>query len=95
MTATAERTIRYTNLDTIEDVRITDTPRSPSATGYGAKIPTRYMLRCQNVWRRVYVMQYGNAGSAYILIMGNTYFLDSDTEALIRLAEEGVGPRGD
>lgn len=88
-TATAPDTLHHTHLDTIQDVRITEVPRSgQSVTGYGPKIPTRYMLRCQNVWRRVYVMNYGNAGSAYILIAGVTHFLDSETEELIELYVE-------
>ncbi|AVD99209.1 hypothetical protein SEA_BILLNYE_250 [Streptomyces phage BillNye] len=31
-------------------------------------------------WYRVLMMQYGNSGSAYILVMGTVLFLDTDTE---------------
>ena len=62
-------------------------PPNPYRTGYGRKIPTRWMIKYEsgkryenNHWRRVYVMQYGNAGSAYILIRNKPMFLDSDTE---------------
>lgn len=60
-------------------------PLNRSKTGYGRKIPTRFMIKYDTglasaLWRRVYVMQYGNAGSAYILINRRVVFLDSDTE---------------
>lgn len=45
----------------------TESPRSGrTVSGYGAKIPTPYMVKWANRWRRVYVAQFGNAGTAYI-----------------------------
>lgn len=62
-------------------------PNIPYVGPYGRKIPTRYMVKYNSGkryeasrWRRVYIMQYGNAGSAYILIRNKELFLDSDTE---------------
>ena len=40
-------------------------PRLP-VTGYGARIPSPYMVQHNGRMRRVYVCQYGNAGTAYI-----------------------------
>ena len=37
-----------------------------TASGYGRRIPTRYMVQWRGVWRRVYVCQISNAGTAYI-----------------------------
>ena len=37
-----------------------------TATGYGSKIPTRYMVRFNDKWRRVYCMIYSNIGTLYI-----------------------------
>lgn len=37
-----------------------------TASGYGRRIPSRYMVLWEGRWRRVYVCQYGNAGTAYI-----------------------------
>ena len=37
-----------------------------SATGYGRRIPTSYMVKHNGKWRRVYVCCYGNSGTAYI-----------------------------
>lgn len=39
-----------------------------TASGYGAKIPTRYMVRTiDNVWRRVYCAIYSNSGTLYVM----------------------------
>lgn len=53
------------------EVRETEAPRHRSATGYGPRIPTPYMVKWEGRWRRVYVAQFGNAGSAYIGPRGN------------------------
>ena len=37
-----------------------------SASGYGRKIPSRYMVRLNNKWRRVYHAIWGNIGTAYV-----------------------------
>lgn len=45
----------------------TETPRAGrTVTGYGSRIPTAYMVRWEGKWRRVYVANFGNAGTAYI-----------------------------
>ncbi len=38
--------------------------------GYGMKIPTGRWLKVRNRWRRVYVTQYSNAGTAWVVIDG-------------------------
>lgn len=41
---------------------------SYTATGYGAKIPTRYMVRTvDQKWRRVYCAIFSNAGTTYVM----------------------------
>ena len=37
-----------------------------TASGYGGRIPSPYMVRWKGRWRRVYVAQYSNVGTAYI-----------------------------
>ena len=37
-----------------------------TATGYGSRIPTRYMVKFNGRWRRVYCRQYSNIGTLYI-----------------------------
>ena len=65
------------------------TGRSYTATGYGRKMPTRYMLRYQDAtdqyprWRRVYVACYSNAGTAYIIVDGTWRVLDGHTEHVL------------
>ena len=75
-------TVTYTDPAVVKDTAVDATyPANPYAAGYGPKIPTRYRLKYgDNRWRRVYVMQYGNSGSAYILRRGKELFLDSSTE---------------
>lgn len=47
--------------------KITDTPRSgQTQTGYGKAIPTRYMVRFNGKWRRVYCAIFSNSGTLYI-----------------------------
>lgn len=41
-----------------------------TATGYGAKIPSRYMVKWEGRWYRVYVTQYSNVGSFWIQSVG-------------------------
>lgn len=50
--------------------KITDQPRHNSATGYGSKIPTRYMIKFDNRWRRVYCAIWSNSGWLYAIIDG-------------------------
>ena len=58
--------------------RQTKTPHNRSRSGYGSKLPTSWELQLQDKrWRRVYVFQYSNAGSAYILVKGKKLFLGS------------------
>lgn len=49
-----------------------------TASGCGSKIPTRLMLRIGKRLHRVYVGQYGNAGSAFIVYKGVEHFLTTD-----------------
>lgn len=49
---------------------------SYTASGYGHKIPTRYIVRLYNRWYRVYSMIYGNSGSLYIIVKKQIIFID-------------------
>lgn len=37
-----------------------------TASGYGRRLTTRYMVRFKGRWRRIYACQIGNAGTLYI-----------------------------
>lgn len=37
-----------------------------TATGYGARIPTEYMIEVEGRWRRVYCRIYSNSGTLFI-----------------------------
>lgn len=79
-------TITYTDPALVLDAVTTEVPRSgQTVSGYGGKIPTRHLVRYAGTdgrarWHRVYVMVYGNSGSAYIVSGGRTLHLDTDTE---------------
>ena len=72
--------INYTDPGFVVKVKVTPTPTNPYAAGYGPRTPTRYMILYLGHWRRVYVMQYANSGSAYIMVANDIYFLDTATE---------------
>ena len=47
-----------------------------TASGYGDKIPSRIVIQCADRrWRRVYISQFSNAGSAYLLINRQRLYL--------------------
>ncbi len=43
---------------------------SYTATGYGSKLPSRYMVKFNNRWYRVYSICYSNVSTEYVLING-------------------------
>ena len=43
-----------------------DKSLSYTATGYGKRIPTQYMVKFNGKWRRVYCRIYSNNGTLYI-----------------------------
>ena len=67
----------------VSDAKITEAPANRSVTGYGPKIPTRYMVRIGTRWHRVYMVQYGNSGSAYVRLEGSDYYLSSGVEEIL------------
>lgn len=85
--------IRRTNPnDVLRIVKEKDYPKPHQlpVDGYGNKIPTSYRVLYRSGcrggveyahWRRVYVICYSNVGSAYILVKGERFFLDSKTES--------------
>ena len=47
-------------------VKEKEAPRFYSASGYGSRIPTGYMVWRNGRWRRVYCVCWSNVGSLYI-----------------------------
>ena len=43
---------------------------SQTASGYGGKLATATMVHHLGRWRRLYVMQWSNSGTAFILVKG-------------------------
>jgi hypothetical protein len=48
------------------EVKTTTAPPNRSATGYGNRVPTQYMVRYNNRWMRVYCVIFSNIGTLYI-----------------------------
>lgn len=51
---------------------------SYTATGYGSKLPTRYMVNFENRWYRVYSICYSNVSTEYVLIDGEKIIVQTD-----------------
>jgi hypothetical protein len=69
--------------------------RGQSRSGYGGKIPTGWLVRLASTKRehRVYMMQWSNAGTAYVLVRGERLLLGSISEyELARIAQRSVKP---
>ena len=66
--------LKYLEPAEVTGVRITHTPQWHSASGYGGKIPTQYLIKVGHMWYRVYCMQYSNTGSLYIKRRNETVF---------------------
>ena len=71
--------IKYTDPELATSVMTRRAPK-PEYRTYGRKLRSWYMVHYLGRWRRVYIMQYGNAGSLYITVKGEDLFLDTDTE---------------
>lgn len=68
--------ITYLDPDRVTAKRQGTLPPNRSRTGYGNKIPTSWELRLDDGhWRRVYLVQHSNAGSAYVLVKGEAHYL--------------------
>lgn len=69
-------------------------PAGHTVSGYGDKIPTRYMLRIKGTagrparWHRVYVMAYGNAGTPYVMRAGEKVLLSIEVESALENARD-------
>ena len=63
--------------DAIADERESDTlPRSgQTVSGYGGRIPTRYMVRIGSRWHRVRAMSYSNGATYYVRLAGHDVVL--------------------
>ncbi len=62
---------KWYDVESILEAKETEAPVNYSRTGYGRRIPTRYMVRHAGRWLRVYVVQISNAGTCYIGPSGN------------------------
>jgi hypothetical protein len=47
-----------------------------TASGYGSRLATRYKVKFNDRWRRVYCRQYSNAGTLYIGRLGDNLIVN-------------------
>ncbi len=81
-------TVKWTEPASVTGVRTTDVPEGGrAAAGYGGRIPTASMIEDPGKWRRVYVMVYGNGSTPYVLVKGEEFILDVDTQHQIAEGE--------
>ena len=77
--------MEYLNDADVLDVRQSEPPANRSRSGYGRKLPTSWEIRLvDGRWRRVYVIQYSNAGTAYIRKGEKNLYLGSFEPSLFR-----------
>ena len=81
--------LAHTDSGKVSGFKVTEQPNyGRDAQGYGMKVPTRYMIRYDNRWRRVYCILISNNGSLYLDVKGVRHFLDQDTEwELVRVRD--------
>lgn len=77
--------VTYLDPHRIARVHVTDDPTyGRTATGYGRKLPTCYMLTLDDRRkRRVYAMSYGNTATLYVVVGGVDHVLESDAESMV------------
>ena len=56
----------------VEHERTETMPVNRSVSGYGSKLPTSYMIKFRNRWRRVYAICWSNCATHYIKVDGQT-----------------------
>lgn len=61
-----------------QDIKETDAPKNYSISGYGPKIPTTYMVKYENIWRRVYCAIFSNNGSLWCNVLGERIIISVD-----------------
>lgn len=61
-----------------QGIKETEAPRNRSITGYGHKIPTSYMIKYLNIWRRVYCATYSNNGTTWCTVNGKEIVVTID-----------------
>ncbi len=72
--------LTYTDRKLVSQVKVEAAPRSgQTVSGYGGAVPSRFMVKYDGRWHRVYMLVYCNSGSPYIKKNGETLHLDNDT----------------
>jgi hypothetical protein len=81
--------LKHLTASQVTDAKTTAEPLQRSATGYGPKLPIGYMLKIGTRWHRVYVVNYGNSGSTYVVLKGQDHYLSSGVESILETVRDG------
>jgi hypothetical protein len=73
--------MKYLDPSRVTGKRQTAPPMNRSRTGYGNKIGTSWLLQLDGKrWHRVYVIQWSNSGTAYVVTKSGPQYLDRGQE---------------
>ena len=82
--------VQYLQAAHVMNAKVTPEPHFYSASGYGRKIPTRHLVQLNDKrWRRVYVCQISNAGTAYVLLGKDWRVVGPEAEEAIERFQRG------
>ena len=85
-------TVKYLDDSTVERLIVEVQPPSygfPSS-GSGPKVPTRYLMRLSDGrTRRVYLMQFSNSATPYVVVNGECHILTSDWDHIAPIMQPG------
>lgn len=71
--------MKYLDVSQVKATRTTEPPRyGQNSLGYGSKIPTVLQVRlADGRWRRVYIVQWSNSGTRYVVVGGEPHYIAS------------------
>ena len=73
-------------------VRETKTPLNRSRTGWGSKLPTSLQVKLtDNIWRRVYSIQWSNVSYSYVRVAGENLYLAGTAFRRVYLSDANQG----
>ena len=85
-------TVKHLDDSTVERLIVEVQPPSygfPSS-GYGPKVPTRYLMRLSDGrTRRVYLMQFSNVATPYVVVNGERHVLSSEWDHVAPMQQAG------
>ena len=79
--------VKYLQLQQVQEVKVQENPNASRyyhRSGYFSKLPTRYMIRIEKRWHRVYAQCFSNSGISYVLIKKELYIVRDELLESVR-----------